>query len=80
MTTAEGGTRGGASPRRKQRRPGSPRARLAEASQQLEIVLEEVDLQDQPELGDSVVDALDAVDEATEAASRAVDAASRRSD
>lgn len=39
-------------------------ARLAEAYEQLETVLESVDLADEPEIADAVIDAIEATDEA----------------
>ena len=46
------------------RRPWSHASRLAEASKQLEIVLEAVDLEAEPELGEALTDAVTSVERA----------------
>lgn len=64
MTAAEGRTLTDAPGNREHREPASPASRLDEAGQQLAIVLEAVDLEAEPELGEALVEAIGAVDEA----------------
>lgn len=64
MTAAEGRVRTEASFEGERREPGSLASRLAGASQQLEIALEKVDLEAEPEFGEALVEAIEAVDEA----------------
>jgi hypothetical protein len=51
---------------RRTERPGSRPARLSEACKQLTILLEEVDLEAEPELAEAVVDAVSALARASD--------------
>lgn len=69
MRSNEGSPRGEARTDGHRRRPGSRPDRLAEAGKQLAILLEDVDLDDEPDFGDALTDAVVAVDRAAELAS-----------
>lgn len=64
MRSNDGRPRAGGRTDPRRHAPGSRPARLAEASKQLAILLEDVDLDDEPDLGRALTDAVTAVDRA----------------
>ena len=68
MRSNQGSPRGDARTDPRRHEPGSRGARLAEAGKQLSILLEGVDLDDEPALGDALTHAVAAVDRAADVA------------
>lgn len=66
MRPNEGSPRGVARTDPRRHPPGSRAARLAEAGKQLSILLEDVDLEAEPGLGDALTEAVVAVDRAAD--------------
>lgn len=66
MRSDEGNASDGARIDRLRHRPGSRRSRLGDANKQLAILLEGVDLQAEPALGEALTEAVIAVDRASE--------------
>lgn len=66
MRSDEGNASDGARIDRTRRRPGSRPSRLGNASKQLDILMEDVDLDAEPELAEALTEAVLAVDRANE--------------
>lgn len=66
MRSKEPAVHAGAASGPRGHRPGSRPARLSEAGKQLEILLEDVDIDEEPALADALADAVSAAGRATE--------------